>query len=407
MESMARLVQSNQQKSMTNNSSFHFIDQIPISQPTSLGSTIQSFKLVLTKRWCKIPKSNSHNKKKNKKETKMKGFLKNQKGAGIAIFAFASSVIIGMAAFAVDVGVLMTAKNQLQSGIDASVLAAASGLQVGQFEAINRGIQISQQDTLIDEALDLEQSDFTFIDRNKVNVTTTKTINLFFSQLFGIANVPITASATAVLGNRDIMLIFDRSGSMDDDTPRRKKNRPIPPPQPITDTMEAADFFVDRIYDNTISIDELGLVSYSTDARLDEPVGRNFNDIRRKILDFKANGYTNIGGAIHVANTELLGRARSHTQKILILLSDGMANRPGWGSPTNRTAIRYAKEKADFASANRIKIYTISLGHNTDKNLMDYIADKTGGHHYNSPTTAELRSIFDEIAKRIPAMLIS
>ena len=352
----------------------------------------------------------------------------NQKGSGIAMFAISLTVVVGMAAFAVDVGVMMTARNQLQTGVDASTLAAATGLQVSESEAISRGISISHQDTLIDKTLDLEEEEFSFIDNDKVHVAATRNIDLYFSQFFGLQKIPIHVEATALLGNRDIMLIIDRSGSMDDDTPTQqiiqnptkdkkdKKDKKsdsqtspqiVMAPQPITDTMEAAIFFVDRISANTFTQDEVGLISYSTEARLDEPLGRNFGIIRDKILDFEADGWTNIGGAIHTANEQLLSQSRMHTSRVQILLSDGMTNRPGTGSPTNRTAINYAKEKADFAAANKIKIYTISLGRNTDRDLMDYIAEKTGGYHFYSPTTAELQQIFDEIASRVPAILIS
>lgn len=330
----------------------------------------------------------------------MKKLFRDQNGANLAIFAISLTVAVGMAALSIDVGMMLTAKNQLQSSIDAAALAAASGLQVSQNEAMARAMIVTQQDTLIDQPLELEEEDFSFIGIDKVQVSVTRPVNLVFSQLFGLQNLQVSASATAEMGARDIMLAFDRSGSMDDDT------RDPRVPQPITDTKEAAKFFVNKIRDNEYTVDQLGLISYSTDALLDVNLGRSFSRIRQKINRFQADGYTNIGEALNIANQELLNSER-RTFKYVILLSDGMANRPGRGTPTNPTAIQYAKEKADFAADNNIKIYTISLGNRTDRNLMEYIANKTGGQHYYSPTTAELQAIFDDIATKIPARLIS
>lgn len=322
--------------------------------------------------------------------------FRNQKGVSIAIFAISATVLIGMAALGVDVGMIVTARNQLQSVVDGSALAAATGLQVSQNEAISRGISIAQANSMLEESVNLAPNNFNFIGIDQVQVSSTRPVNLFFSQFFGLDQTQVTASATAQMGNRDIVLIFDRSGSMDDDTVNPKD------PQPISDTQNAALFFVKRIKNNTYVDDQLGLVSYSTDAALEVKLGHDYRAMRRKIKAFTANGWTNVGDAIKIANEELVNSNRGRVFKYEILLSDGIANRPlGVGDPK-----KYALAQADGAKLNGIKIFTISLGANADQNLMQQIADKTDAEHYYSPTTKELRAIFDEIAKKIPARLI-
>ncbi len=343
----------------------------------------------------------------------MKKFFKNQKGSGIALFSVSFMAVIGMAAFAVDVGVLMTARNQLQTGAEASVLASATGLHISQNEAIARGIDISHHNAFMDTTLNLEEKDFSFPNVDMVQVVHTRKINTFFSQFFGVISIPVAISATAKLGNRDIMFIFDRSGSMDDDIDVKNKDKKkkdkkdneklVLYPQPITDTKESAFYLVDLIRDNQISEDELGLISYSGDATVDEEIGRNFEDVKRTIAGLEADGATNIGDAIKLANDRLMARSRRHTKKIIILFSDGKPNRP----KNENYAKAYAKGQAHHSADNNIKIHTISLGQDTDRRVMDYIASTTGGHHYSSPTTNTLDQIFRSIESIVPALLIT
>jgi Mg-chelatase subunit ChlD len=196
------------------------------------------------------------------------------------------------------------------------------------------------------------------------------------------------------------MIILDRSGTMDDDTVDPKV------PQPITETKNAAKTFVDLIAGNALVSDRVGLVSYSTNAQLNQVLCRDFSLIKTRIQSFAVDGYTNIRPAIQFANNQLLQNKQARTFKPEILLSDGMANRPGSGMPTNPTAIAFATSNAQTAASNSIKIYTISLGNQTDWNLMNQIAAMTNGKHYHAPTASDLNAIFNEIANHIPTILV-
>ncbi|HEX9934587.1 MAG TPA: hypothetical protein VGB38_05260, partial [bacterium] len=70
------------------------------------------------------------------------------------------------------------------------------------------------------------------------------------------------------------------------------------------------------------------------------------------------------------------------------------------------TAIQFALNQAQIAANNQIRIYTISLGNQTDFNVMNQIAAMTNGKHYHAPTPADLNAIFTEIVSRIPTNLI-
>jgi Flp pilus assembly protein TadG len=316
--------------------------------------------------------------------------------ASIALFS-----ILGFATIAIDVGCILAAKNELQSAVDASALAAASGLTFSQSTAVQRAVELSNRNKVLQRPLALQSNEVVLVDQTTARVSAQRPVSLFFARVLGLRTVQISATATAKLGNRDIMFIFDRSGTMDDDTVNPKV------PQPITDTQNAANAFVDYIANNALVSDRVGLVSYSTTAAMNLQLGRDFNQVKARILSLKADGYTNIGQAIQLSNNHLIQSAQSRTYRTQILLSDGMANRPGTAMPTNPTAIQFALSNAQVAADNRIKIYTISLGSQTDWNLMNTIASMTHGKHYHAPTAADLNAIFNEIANRIPTVLIN
>lgn len=335
-----------------------------------------------------------------KKRTSLTERLGEEKGSFLILGAVSLVAVFCFASFAIDAGCILTAKNQLQSAVDASALAAASGLTFSQGEAVQRGVANSNRNRVLGRPLALEGSEIAFLDEKTVRVSAERDVPLFFAKILGLNTSRIRAEATATLGNRDIMVTFDRSGTMDDDTVNPKV------PQPITDTKTAAKTFVDLVAANTYVSDRIGLVSYSTTASLNLQLCRDFSLVKNRIDSYMADGYTNIGQAIEYSNNHLLQNNETRTFKTQILLSDGMANRPGTGMPTNPTAINYAYANARIAADHFIKIYTISLGDQTDWTLMTQIADMTNGKHYHAPTAADLDVIFDEIAGRIPCILI-
>ncbi|HEX9935143.1 MAG TPA: VWA domain-containing protein, partial [bacterium] len=244
----------------------------------------------------------------------MRRFLYSERGNFVVLAAIALFSIMGFASFSIDVGCLMTAKNQLQSAVDASALAAVSGLAISQSEAVQRGIQYSNGNTVLHQPLALQGSEIAVLDQKTVRVSAQRPVNLFFSRILGLQSVQLAATATAELGNRDIMFIFDRSGTMDDDT----KDPKIP--QPITDTKTAANVFVSLIENNAYMNDRIGLVSYSTSARLNLQLGRDFALIRTTMQTFRADGYTNIGEAIQFSNDQIIQNRQSRTFGTEILL---------------------------------------------------------------------------------------
>lgn len=182
----------------------------------------------------------------------------------------------------------------------------------------------------------------------------------------------------------DIMLVLDRSGSMGG--------------QKLADAKNAAKSFVDKLNG---AYDQAGLASFSTAAALNQRLlimnGTNKTTLKNRIDSLGANGYTNIGDAIAIATTELASaRAKTGAARVQVLLSDGNPNRP-----TGVDANQYAIDKAKQACRNSTTIYTISLGSDANRTLMQAIANITSGKEYYAPTSGQLQEIFDGIASEI------
>ncbi|MCD6529293.1 VWA domain-containing protein, partial [Candidatus Bathyarchaeota archaeon] len=167
-----------------------------------------------------------------------------------------------------------------------------------------------------------------------------------FQQVVTVS-LPIARNQTRKL---DVMLVIDRSGSMDQKEPGDEYNK-------IYYAKEAAKTFVDQL---NMSKDTAGLVSFSTEATLDVHLTNSSSDVKAAIDDLYPNGWTNIGDAVNLTIQEFQLNGRSDSIWVMILLSDGKANRP-----YNETYAReYALSQAEAARNLGIRSYTIGLGAN-------------------------------------------
>ncbi|MFA6410484.1 MAG: VWA domain-containing protein, partial [Candidatus Buchananbacteria bacterium] len=149
--------------------------------------------------------------------------------------------------------------------------------------------------------------------------------------------------------------------------------------------------------------DQSGLVSFSTAATLDKGLSGDHAATQAAVNALVANGATNIGDAIDLANQELGStRAQAQSAKVAILLTDGMANKPnGNGSGENAADVAYAKTKASEAAGLGYKIFTIGLGSDINESMLQEIATATGASYFNAPNQSDLNSIYNTISQRI------
>jgi len=144
------------------------------------------------------------------------------------------SASIGILAFAVDIGWIGYARNQLQVAADAAALAGASELIGGPSSAEEQArLYVSENPvgglhehaTIADDGVqfgtwdpDLEE----FIPSegvgNAIEITVRKRLPLIIGPLLGIPHIDMECTAVALANPRDIAFVLDLSGSMNNDT---------------------------------------------------------------------------------------------------------------------------------------------------------------------------------------------
>jgi len=184
--------------------------------------------------------------------------------------------------------------------------------------------------------------------------------------------------------------------------------------QPVTALKNAVGLFINYLQ-SVQAEDKVGLSVYNNqhqDALLEHELSNNLTQILTTTTYRQAghyDSYTNIGAGMRIAREEMIANARPKAMRMMVLITDGIANRSSTGASPAQSAI----DEAYAAKSAKIKIMTISLGANADTGLMQQIADITGGEHFNVPGgqtvaqyTQELQNHFNSIAADRPLKLI-
>ncbi|MCA9151233.1 MAG: TadE/TadG family protein [Planctomycetales bacterium] len=182
--------------------------------------------------------------------------------------------------------------------------------------------------------------------------------------------------------------------------------------QPITAVKNAVTLFL--AYMQSLDTDDrIALAvfnSSSGDALIERELEQEFDEIDTISRHRQAGHYhgnTNLGAGLRVAWEELDDNAREGAFKMVVLMTDGQPNMPGY-NPSG-----YVMDQVEACQDRKYPVITISLGSGADTTIMQTIADNTGGIHFNIPgggTVAEyedqLRSTFRQIADKRPLQLV-
>ncbi len=184
--------------------------------------------------------------------------------------------------------------------------------------------------------------------------------------------------------------------------------------QPITAVKDAVAVFLDFVQ-QVRTDDRVGLVAYTASdgtAVLESGLTSNMTlveDISRRRQAGHYDHFTNIGAGMQKAREEMDRNGRPGTMKLIVLLTDGLANRPS--NPA--TAAALVRNEAQRSADAEYPIATISLGSGADTSIMQEVADTTGSVHFNVPggrTVSEyedqLREVFRQIADDRPLVLV-
>lgn len=189
------------------------------------------------------------------------------------------------------------------------------------------------------------------------------------------------------------------------------------PEQPLRAVKDAVQIMVDVIT-ALDSLDHISLEIFATVARHQVNLSDDLQAVPDTLYQRQSGHWdrcTCIGGGLQKAINELKStRARSASAKVIVLMSDGVANvdeNGNYGSDGNPAARNYALDMADQAADEGFRIYTVSVGYNVDRDLMQTIADKGHGQEFyavGSPEeyTEQLEDIFRTLGGKRPVALI-
>jgi Flp pilus assembly protein TadG/uncharacterized protein YegL len=329
---------------------------------------------------------------------------KQRRGVIVILAAVLLVVMVGMIAFAVDLGVVTVSRTELQSAADAASLAGAARLPEGVALASSTASSYVTQNVVTSTPPGVTSTAGQW-DSNTRKFTAGKTpydafqVTLqstnqpvFFGRVFGASSFVAGSSAVAIVRPRDIMLVLDFSGSMNS--------------QNKVDNLKAAvDMFFDVVKQTSMQ-DRVGFVRYSTNGELVKKLTSNYDEVNNEIQNTKATGWTNIGEGMELALNEINSNGRSTASKMMIIMTDGLANKPDSRDPKG-----YVLDIATQANAAGIDLETISFGTDADKTLMDEVAAIGNDVYFDvsgstSDQATELRAVFTKLALKRKVNLV-
>ena len=330
-------------------------------------------------------------------------------GAILVMVAFMLIILFVAAAFAIDIAYMHSTRAELRTATDAAARAAteALGRLQNKKAAIKAAKDLAAANSVAGKPLTLDNGDiilgshvigpdgkFLFVEDgkpvNSIRVIGRRTsdspsgpVTLFFGPLFGVSDFQPIQQATSCRLDRDIALVLDVSGSMNDFGK-------------FDALKKALKVFLNEL-DSLPQEEHVSLSVYSTTARKLVDMTSDFDAIRSAFAKEKASGFTAIGlglrtGLDSIANDPL---SREFTFKEVILMTDGIHN-------TGISPELVAPE----AAAAGITVHTITFGNGANQPLMKKVAEITGGIHLHADSNQQLIDVFREIALQIPIILI-
>ncbi len=359
------------------------------------------------------------------------------------------TVLLGMGAMVLDLGLGWYAKRQLQASVDAAALAGAQELpssanavaRAHEYILKNptRGID-SVQDTIITKCLTTAPG---CAPVNAVQVSAKANANTAFARVFGINSMEIGAKATACqpCGAKplDIMVVLDRTGSMSEGgTPNKLVNARsgimtflsfldsgtalvglavLPPSNTLANRCSNPSTSTNW-YDSASSV--YTIVALSSDFKVNGAINASSNLVTTLNCQVP-NGTTHYSLAIQAAQAELNANGRANAQDVIVFLTDGAANTgPHYLSSGHAERMQPCQSGVNSAAAAKASgtwVYTIGYSIGSDQCQRDRLNGAESpaitpdnalramasnpGNYFVRPDAGQLNTIFTAVAADI------
>jgi hypothetical protein len=183
------------------------------------------------------------------------------------------------------------------------------------------------------------------------------------------------------------------------------------PEQPITALKDAVNIMMNYL-ENLDTEEYVSLSTYDDWARVELSLTSELSGIRTRMRRLQAGHYgryTNIGLGIRRGRESLTSDdARPNAKKVMVVFTDGLANRPRPTAFARRFAIQEARRAAELD----IVIHTITFTSLADQDLMRQIADIGNGVHFHVPSydveqyRQDLTAVLLTISSMRPILLV-
>jgi uncharacterized protein YegL len=327
----------------------------------------------------------------------------------LPLIAVSIVVLFVAAVLAIDIARIHVTRSELRTATDAAARAGVEALGREQSEeaGIAAAIAVAQANIVAGDGLSLDPGNIIFGTSsqnpdgsfsftaggpilNSVRVIGDRTagspdgpVSMLFGKMFGTDTFAPIQSATATRLDRDIAMVLDVSGSMDD------FGR-------FDALLNGLDVFLVEL-ENTTQQELVSLTVYETNPRKLVDLTSNLTAISNAMNDESPGGRTGIGRALRVGLDSVQNDplARRFALKSIVLMTDGNHNEGVGPDVVARDCAR-----------DGVVVHTITFSSGADEVLMQEVADLTGGIHVHADTNEQLEDAFKLIAKQIQVLLI-
>lgn len=350
---------------------------------------------------------------------------RNRRRGGILPLAVVMLIaFLAAAALAVDMAYIQLAETELRACLDGTARAGAQAISRGLSDAQVRqevkalaaqntiageGLILADEDIVLGYAAVQQDGGYRFVagsqPTNAVRIVGRRSrdaaggaVSSLLGGLFGQSSYDLRRTSAATVQERDIVVVADRSSSMEN-----KDGGEVPAgrgggTKQIT-RMEALKLSVAvfrYVLDTVPGRESIALAAYDGDAETLAPLDTNYTRFDRAIRDMGTGGGTNIGAGID-EGLRVLQTARPASSRVMILMTDGRHNQ---GRDPEAAAVQA------MAAMPHLIIYTITFSDSADQSRMQRVAAIGGGEHHHAVDYQGLATVFEHLARTAGSVLI-
>lgn len=253
-----------------------------------------------------------------------------ERGISLIFTAMTLVFIVPMVGLAIDAGILYTVKGKLQMAVDAASLAAARALSRGTDDTTQQNNATAQAEEYVllnfpsgyfnvgtptfgvnNSGISIDES---VANQRSVSVTAYVTAPLYFLRWLGTNNTTVSATATAVRRDVNVVVVMDRSGS-------------LATSGSCTPLKAAAVSFVSKFANGR---DNLALVTFATSSIPDFPIADNFDTASPSVPTILnsviCTGGTNTSQGLWQGYQQLVTLNQPNALNVILLFTDGYPN---------------------------------------------------------------------------------